>query len=139
MSLWLALLCVCLAVWILVDGSRYAPPVDLVVVVRVRNGADVLEGVLRTLAWAEIARVVVWSDGSTDETVAIGERWSRGRPGVGVARTADEVRHAAGASCLVLDLRDGGSAATSAVLGWVARSAAPRTRLWLTDPPDGTR
>jgi hypothetical protein len=123
----LLLVVLVLAVWLVTPGTpAAAAPSELEVVVRVRDAAGAIEGVLRLAQDVGIGRLTVVDEGSRDLTAAIVTAWARRHPGVALVGAGEAEQPAAPAQ-LVLDLRYPGSVGTveRVLRWWGARTAAP--------------
>lgn len=121
------LLLVVLAVvaWSFVREARGQAPLGLCAVIRVRNGADSLEALLRAVQSAGIGRVIVVDEGSSDPTLAIAQTWADNRPWVRVCDRleAGDLPQAA----LVLDVREPDAVREAQrILRWLGSSGVSR-------------
>jgi hypothetical protein len=120
------LLVVAVLVWVLLREGREPPPADLSLVLRVSNGAAVLEGLLRSAQRAGVGRVTVVDEGSNDLTPAIAAIWARSHPGVMLCNRLDGLELSP--AVLVLDAREPDAAwRAERVLRWLASGVDPGT------------
>ena len=116
------LLLFALTAWLIMREGAGEAPRDLSVVLRVRNGADVLESLLRAAHSAGVRRVRVVDEGSTDLTRDMVVIWARKHPGVEVRDHLDMADLPA--ASLVLDVRDpDGAWHAERVLRWLGGGA----------------
>jgi cellulose synthase/poly-beta-1,6-N-acetylglucosamine synthase-like glycosyltransferase len=116
------LLMFALTAWLLMREGPGEAPRDLSVVLRVQNGAEILEALLRAAQSAGVSRVRVIDEGSTDLTRDIVGAWARKHPGVEVRDHLDMADLPV--TSLVLDAREpDGAWHAERVLRWLGNGS----------------